>query len=218
MENCGGCSRPLRPGGQFCPGCGREVPLARPATAVGGSRTPWAVLTAVAAAACVVAVLVLGPWRSAPALPLNPAGPAPTSTAPAPTYADAPTTSTSAQDRLATQVGTNRAAVEQLVDYWVPQVSSKALGTVVAGQQFTNADIFDNYQAWASRFPDALLLRSDDYSSFSASGYWVTVVARSFTTAEQANAWCDAQLLPADDCFAKRISHTSGPMGNTVHR
>jgi hypothetical protein len=119
---------------------------------------------------------------------------------------------------LAGQIDADRATAEQLVGTWVPQVSSKALGMNPDRRSFTEAAILADHDVWASRFPDVVLLRSDDYSTFVGAGYWVTIVARPFATAGAANAWCDAQGIPADDCFAKLLSHTATPTGSTVHR
>jgi hypothetical protein len=44
------------------------------------------------------------------------------------------------------------------------------------------------------------------------------VLARTFDDAAAVNAWCDRQGLDPDACFAKRLSRTSGPKGNTVTR
>ncbi|MGI9003337.1 MAG: hypothetical protein ACR2GH_17045 [Pseudonocardia sp.] len=121
-------------------------------------------------------------------------------------------------DTLQQQALDDAATVEGLVGYWVPQVSSKDLGTVAGGRSFGYPEILTDFQSWKAAFPDAVLLRSDDFSSFSSAGYWVTMIPRTFSTAQEANGWCDEQQIPADDCFAKRLSHTEGPAGNTVHR
>jgi len=46
----------------------------------------------------------------------------------------------------------------------------------------------------------------------------VTVIAEPFATSSAANAWCLHQQYGVDDCFAKRLSHTEGPAGNTASR
>jgi serine/threonine-protein kinase len=46
----------------------------------------------------------------------------------------------------------------------------------------------------------------------------VTLAAEPFDTAEAANAWCVTQALAPGDCFAKRLSHSDGPSGNTRPR
>jgi hypothetical protein len=46
----------------------------------------------------------------------------------------------------------------------------------------------------------------------------VVGLARPFAEGAAANAWCDRQGLDPDACFAKRLSRTGGPKGNTVTR
>jgi hypothetical protein len=89
---------------------------------------------------------------------------------------------------------------------------------IVGGLAYDEERIWKEFQAAAAAYPDAALLRSDDYSSFKRAGFWVTVVTRAFPNAESANAWCDAEGFSPDNCFAKRLSHTDGPEGNTVPR
>jgi hypothetical protein len=125
---------------------------------------------------------------------------------------------TSAVEQLQEQVTRDRPTVERLVGFWVPQVSSKARGTLADGRTYTDDDIVADHRTWVDRFSDAVLLRSGDYSSFSNPNYWVTVVAEPFSTPAEANAWCASANLGPSDCFAKLLSHGSGPAGASVHR
>jgi len=70
----------------------------------------------------------------------------------------------------------------------------------------------------AGHYADLFMVSSNDYSSFRYSGYYVTLIPRTFATAAGANAWCDSEGFAIGDCFAKRLSHTAGPDGNTVER
>ena len=119
---------------------------------------------------------------------------------------------------LTRQAAQDRSRVETFVGQWIPQISAKAPGLVVDGRTFDDAAVLADVIASRDRFPQALLLRSDDYTSFRRGGFWVTVVGTSFPTPQAANAWCDQHGLAPDDCFAKRLSHTEGPQGNTVPR
>lgn len=119
--------------------------------------------------------------------------------------------------RLAAQVAADRAAAEDAVGSWLPQVSSKVAGLEVAGVVYDDALILREFRAARDRY-GAILVRSADYSSFGRSGLWVTLVPQRFSDADAANGWCDAQGFAADDCFAKRLSHTDGPQGSTKHR
>ena len=161
-----------------------------------------------------VFVLVFAMARSASSVAIGPSGPGPKSTAPV-----SPAGITvSPLDQLNARADRDQPQVEQLVGYWVPQVSSKMLGTVDAGREYSYADILDNHEQWAMHYSPVLLLRSGDFGSFSLKGYWVTVVGSGYATAAQANSWCDVQGIPANDCFAKRLSRSSSAAGNTVHR
>ncbi|GAA1862536.1 hypothetical protein GCM10009836_48540 [Pseudonocardia ailaonensis] len=155
------------------------------------------------------------------------AGPATsTTTAPAPLsrVASRPATSppssqTAPPGTLLTQeVLADRPAVESLVGTWIPQLGSKQVGLVVNGVRFDEAAIWGDFQNIRTRFPQALLLRSDDYRSFRSAGFWVTVMPLRFSTPQDANRWCASVTLSADDCFAKRLSHTEGPEGNSQPR
>ena len=59
---------------------------------------------------------------------------------------------------------------------------------------------------------------ADDAAAESLIGSWVPQVSSKFPTSSAANAWCVQQQHGVDDCFAKRLSHTEGPAGNTAAR
>lgn len=186
------------------------------------------------------AVLVLGLAVGAAIVLLGPAAGAGTSvtansaSAPEPTSTRPPTSPStvvvvpstpaaaypteSARVALQDQAAVDAATIDSIVGYWVPQISSKSPGLVVDGVPYDEAQIWHDFRVAAAAYPDVALLRSDDYSSFQRGGFWVTIIATPFTTAEQANAWCDAYGFSPDDCFAKRLSHDEGPQGNTVPR
>jgi hypothetical protein len=124
----------------------------------------------------------------------------------------------SAGEQLATQVRRDQPTVESVVGQWVPQIASKRVGTVANGVTYDAEAIWRDVLAAKTRYPQAALLRSDDYASFQRGGFWVTIVATPFPSAAEANDWCTANGLGRDDCFAKRLSHSDGPQGNTVPR
>jgi hypothetical protein len=194
------------------------------------SSTPWIVASAsivVVAVLAAVAVLTLRPalvmgtsvTRPIAAAAPTPAAPspiAPLTPAPA-TFTPAPVT-TSATDLLAEQVDRDRATVESITGQWVPQLSSKRPGTVANGITYDADTILSHYQGLAAAYPGAALLWSGDWPVFDHGDYWVVIVAQPFSTAAQANAWCDTQGFAADDCLAKKLTHTGGPQGTTVPR
>ncbi|GAA3438243.1 zinc ribbon domain-containing protein [Kutzneria kofuensis] len=139
-----------------------------------------------------------------------------TTTTTEPTTTTTPTPPTEAD--LAREVAADHATAESLVGQWVPQISSKKLGLVVNGVQFGYPEIMADFTALKARFPQAIMLNSNDYNNFSGKDFWVTVQASTFGTADAANAWCDQQGFAEDDCYASRLTHTGGPAGNSKTR
>ena len=190
----------------------------------GRSSAPW-----IAGAAAIVVLAVVGALLvltlRPPVLTAAPASTAPqtvvvpsTTTVTAAPSADTSASSGSSTTTLDDQVATDRTSVEALVGSWIPQLSSKSVGTVADGITYDAGDILSQYQRLATSYPDAKLLYSGDWPVFRNGGYWVVVVARPFSTSSAANAWCSAQGFGPDDCFAKKLSHSGGPSGSTVQR
>jgi hypothetical protein len=127
-------------------------------------------------------------------------------------------TSTSASSALAAQVASDRPIVEGLVGPWVPQLSAKRDGLVADGITYDDDAILAHWSTLTSRDPSAVMLFSGDWPVFNGSDFWVVVHPQGFATAAAANAWCDAQGYAADDCYAKKLSHSGGPSGTTVTR
>ena len=112
---------------------------------------------------------------------------------------------------LRSEVYADSFTAESVTGLWIPQVSSKSQGS-------QDSEMLADFTELSSRFPDTILVTSGDFSSFTHGGYWVALVARAFPSGEAANAWCDLQQFGADDCFAKRLSHSEGPEGNSQQR
>ncbi|WP_410608181.1 hypothetical protein [Amycolatopsis sp. lyj-109] len=123
-----------------------------------------------------------------------------------------------ARTQLEQRVVEDRASVEALVGSWVPEVSAKKVGLVVSGTTFDYPAILAEHRHLLAVYPQALLLKSQDYQTFRLPDYWVTVVAIPFTTAAGANTWCDNMGIGPSDCLAARLTHTAGSQGNTVTR
>jgi hypothetical protein len=156
-----------------------------------------------------------GPTPSPPPIPET------YTAASSPSTTSAPTTSTTPVDpsvALAAQADADHERAEAVLGYWIPQLSSKQAGMVINGLQYDDARILQDFRETVSLHSDAILVRSGDYTSFRRAGYWVVLVAQPQTSAAAANAWCNAQRIGRDDCFAKRLSHSEGPSGNTVPR
>lgn len=173
------------------------------------------VLTVMVVVGCVTVVVLLSSGSQPP-------GPAPLPTPAVSSTTTVPPTSRSvarvpAGVALADQVSQDAEAVSNLAGAWVPQVSSKAMGTRADGIVYGESDIFRDFSRWRASYSNAVLLTSDRFPTFSGPGYWVTVIAQRYSTPDQANAWCDAESLPGDSCFAKLLATTpSSP--STVHR
>lgn len=209
----------------WCVGCGAPRPAGPPGPEPGRSSTAWIVAAAAALVVTVLAgaaVLALRPttiFGGAPGAQVTSGTPAASSPFPGTVPAGAaPATGPSATDELGDQAGRDRTAVEGATDRWVPQLSSKRPGTVDAGVTYDADRILAHYRGLAARYPGTALLWSGDWPVFTARDYWVVIVAEPFGTAAEANAWCDARGFAADDCLAKKLSHTGGPRGSTVPR
>jgi hypothetical protein len=238
VASCAVCGTELRPAARFCADCGAAVdtvpvrpppgPPRQPDVAESPppqSRTRGRYTLPLAVAAVVVlglgvgaATLLLRPTPGVPAASAPSTGQAATSTSAPSPLTTSPPTAVPAAVALARQATADRPAVEAVVGYWVPQISSKAPGLVVAGTTYDERRILDEFRSAAAIYPDVALLRSEDYRSFKRPGFWVTIVARPFAGAGDANAWCGQQGFAIDDCFAKRLSHIEGPEGNTAPR
>ncbi|MET8850709.1 hypothetical protein [Amycolatopsis sp. NPDC004625] len=123
-----------------------------------------------------------------------------------------------AKTELEQQVVNDQAEVEALLGSWVPELSAKKVGLVVSGTTFDYRTILAEYHHLVGVYPHALLLKSQDYTTFRLPDYWITVVAVPFPSAAAANGWCDSMRIGPSDCLAARLTHTPGSQGNTVTR
>ena len=119
---------------------------------------------------------------------------------------------------LRARVAADRTAVEALVGYWVPQLSSKRPGIVDKGITYGHEEIWLDFTALSTRYPGARLLWSGDFTSFKFPDFWITVMPVPYGDGDGANSWCDAQAIPVDDCYAKRLAHSGSYEGSTLHR
>ncbi|ORM24072.1 hypothetical protein [Williamsia sp. 1135] len=78
--------------------------------------------------------------------------------------------------------------------------------------------ILDEFLALRLRFNDVRLLWTGEWTVFDDPGWWVTVAAATFAGPDQANAWCAANGLDRDHCFAKLVSTTVPPEGTTLYQ
>ncbi|WP_167149545.1 hypothetical protein [Actinomyces sp. ZJ308] len=101
---------------------------------------------------------------------------------------------------------------------WTPQLSSKQVNLFADGQTWTNRAILAEFLKTRQAEPSAVLVNSSDWSVFDVGGWWVTLSGELYGTADEANAWCDAQGYDADHCLAKRMESSGPPQGTTKSR
>ena len=136
--------------------------------------------------------------------------------------AQVPTTVTSAPQDPVQQLrqiasGDRPFVTTQLADRWVPQLSSKRPGVVDNGVVWDNAMTLQEHLQLRQRYPDVRLLWSGDWSTFSGSDFWVTVVGMTYTDSAGPLAWCRGHGFDRDHCIAKLISTTHGVPGSTAY-
>ena len=112
----------------------------------------------------------------------------------------------------------DRSALAGGTGSWYPQISSKRVGTTVDGVTYDEAAIWRDFQAALARHPEARLAWTGDWDSFRQGGYWVTIIDLPSASARSANQWCDREGFPVRGCYAKRVTGSGGPDGNTVLR
>lgn len=132
---------------------------------------------------------------------------------------------TIALDALRAQANADKPFIlSDLAERWVPQVSSKQPGLVatdvdgVTMVTWTPQEILNQHLRLRLRYPEVRLLWSDEWSSFNIRSWWVTVAGLTFDGPDAANAWCDSNAIPVNECFAKLVSNTRGPEGTTKYR
>ena len=136
------------------------------------------------------------------------------------TSQDSASEESAAESSLKWQVDHDRPSVtKDLTGKWVAQLSSKKSGMTADGMTWDNRTTLQEFLKLRQKYPSAKLLYSENWPVFDAGGeYWVTIAGTPYSTAAEANAWCDAQGFDAEHCFAKYID-TNGPSeGTTVNR
>jgi hypothetical protein len=120
--------------------------------------------------------------------------------------------------QLQQQASSDRSVVRnELADWWVPQLSSKRPGVKDDGVVWDNARTLQEHRQLRGQYPGVRLLWSGDWSTFSASDFWVTVVGITFPESSGALAWCRSQGLDSDHCAAKIVSTTHPVEGSTAY-
>lgn len=227
MGTCRQCGLPVGPGARFCTGCGATVSASVPQSHAGVIGALGATVTVLAGVAAFVVFAKPGvvagfpmadpDFRPAVAVPAPSVSDEPLDV---PTPEDTPTVEPvdAALAELQLILDADRPVAEALVGQWVPQLSAKRPGMVVQGVTYDYVEILRDYRETQAVYPDALLLYSGEYSSFKYDDFWITIEPLPYYDGPSANAWCDGQGIPVDDCYAKMISHTVGYEGATLLR
>ena len=125
---------------------------------------------------------------------------------------------TQSQQRLRQMAASDRAYVGTvLADRWVPQISSKRPGVVDDGVVWDNERTLQEHLRLRKSYPGVRLLWSGDWSTFSDSDFWVTIVGLTYPTSSGALAWCRAAGFDADHCAAKVVSTSAPVEGSTAY-
>lgn len=120
---------------------------------------------------------------------------------------------------LDAQIEQDADEVAAAADRWAPQLASGRPGVVVNGVVFGYAELLDQHLAVRATDPDyTRLIWSGDWTTFSGTDFYVTLIPLYDVTPGAANSRCDQWGYPPDGCFAKYLSSTAGTDGTTVHR
>ncbi len=100
---------------------------------------------------------------------------------------------------------------EDLDEQWVVQLGSKRVGMEAEGRTWDEQAIWENYEQYQRKYPDAVLLWSGDWDSFSSEDFWVVVLATPHPNADSALAFCRAEGYDRDNCVAKHLFSENAP-------
>ncbi|WP_410605719.1 hypothetical protein [Amycolatopsis sp. lyj-90] len=146
------------------------------------------------------------------------ASPTSTSTSMPSTVADRTDGEEAARASLRNRAESDLSRAESFVGSWLPQVSSKRPGLTANGVTFDHQRIWTDFLRSLERYPDALLVRSGDFSSFRQGDFWITLVPAPHSSGPAANGWCESAGIGRDGCYAKRLAHSGGYAENTLLR
>ncbi len=189
-------------------------------------RTTGVILLVSSLLGVVAVVLLVAGWLTAPpvvhpiSVPTFATAPASAPTSVQQLTAGVPSAAAAPGDELASLRAQDASRVSDVPDgYWVPQLASNQVGTDKQGHTWSEAEILADHVARRNAYGGALLW-SGDFRTFASGDYWVTVVpSQASSTPGTVLAWCDAEQIDRDHCYAKRLSTSSAyPGNNTKHR
>jgi hypothetical protein len=176
----------------------------------------WAATAAVAVGGVIGAAQLVGRSGPAGAVPAPAASTGGASTGAAP-VAPSPVVRTEDPTQLLERIRAQDAStVEALAESWVAQLSARSAAGQTADKATTDAAILAGHDLLRRQYPGAVLLWSPNWNYDGQ--FWVTVMNRPFSTAEEANLWCDEHGFAPRECHAKRLSHSGVVNGSAKYR
>lgn len=109
-----------------------------------------------------------------------------------------------AYEALQYEISNDRAGASAFYQTYTTQLSSKNKGMVAEGRTWTYQDIWDEFANYKDRFPNALLVWSNDYPTYTKNGpseYYVTLSGEAFASVDDGDAWCAQQGYDSAHCI-----------------
>ncbi|OXM99461.1 double zinc ribbon domain-containing protein [Bifidobacterium vansinderenii] len=114
-----------------------------------------------------------------------------------------------AQQALENQIDHDKSAASGFYYTYTTQLSSKRLNLDAEGKVWSYQNIWAEYLGFKSRYPNALLIWSNDYPTYTKKGpseYYVTLSGESFSSTDDAASWCSANGYDSDHCIPVDLS------------
>lgn len=123
-----------------------------------------------------------------------------------------------ALEQLQTIIASDAPLVTSVAENWVPQLGAKQLGTVWEGVEYDYQQILAGHQQSRELY-GAVLVDGATYnfrqSGEPMAGWFITLVPQGYPDAEGALAWCTAQRIDQNNCFAKLLTQNQDA-GQTI--
>lgn len=188
-----------------------EVIEAVPATAQ--VSTPAAATTGVPEMSTTLAPTTLAPTTLPPAT--SPPTTPPPETAPPTAPPDPEVVSL---QRLESIIAADAPTVAAVAESWVPQLGAKQLGTVWQGVTYNYQEILAEHQRLRDAY-GAVLVDGSTYNfrlnDQPMAGWFISLVPQAYGDPGGALAWCTAQRIDKENCFAKLVTNNQDA-GQTI--
>ena len=114
-----------------------------------------------------------------------------------------------AHQALENQIEHDKSAANGFYTTYTTQLSSKRSGLNAEGKTWTYQDIWEEFLNFKERYPNALLIWSNDYPNYTKKGpseWYVTLSGESFSSTDAADNWCSANGYDTDHCLPVDLS------------